>query len=239
MGYECLLTGLPDLKAGANAPMKQDALLEVFSDSLSASDMEQLRLLLVSPEDEMITRQMEAYDDTIIGQPAWWEEVRDTLSDEDIRTALVYEYGIKKGCKFVKDWFRYNQDLNNILAAAICRKHGFDVRKVIVGQNEVAQILRRNLPQKDFGLGGVIDNLPEIMALLDIDNLMEREKRLDAMRFAWLEQKTLFVNFSLDNVLAYWLMCSMLNRWSVLTVEQGEQVFRDMVADMKKGVQLD
>jgi hypothetical protein len=85
----------------------------------------------------------------------------------------------------------------------------------------------------------VIDNLPEIMALLDIDNLMEREKRLDAMRFAWLEQKTLFVNFSLDNVLAYWLMCSMLNRWSVLTVEQGEQVFRDMVADMKKGVQLD
>jgi hypothetical protein len=30
----------------------------------------------------------------------------------------------------------------------------------------------------------------------------------------------------------------MLQRWSALTVEQGEQVFRAMVADMKKGVQL-
>ena len=77
------------------------------------------------------------------------------------------------------------------------------------------------------------------MALLDVDNLMEREKKLDAMRFAWLDEQTLFVNFSLENVLAYWLQNAMLNRWSVLTVEEGEKVFRDMVADMKKGVQLD
>jgi hypothetical protein len=30
----------------------------------------------------------------------------------------------------------------------------------------------------------------------------------------------------------------MLNRWSVLTVEQGEKVFRELVADMKKGINL-
>ena len=31
----------------------------------------------------------------------------------------------------------------------------------------------------------------------------------------------------------------MLNRWAVLTVEQGEQVFRELVAGMKKGIKLD
>jgi hypothetical protein len=47
------------------------------------------------------------------------------------------------------------------------------------------------------------------------------------------------VHFSVENVLAYWLQNKMLNRWSVLTVEEGEKVFREMVADMKKGVKLD
>ena len=67
---------------------------------------------------------------------------------------------------------------------------------------------------------------------------MEREKRLDALRFEWLEDKTRFIHFSVENVLAYWLQNQMLNRWAVLTVEEGEQVFRSMVTDMKKGVNI-
>ena len=130
------------------------------------------------------------------------------------------------------------QEVNNVLAATICRRHGFDVRKAIVGHNPVAEILRKDLPQKDFGLAGVMDNLSEVMALVEIDNLMEREKQMDAIRFAWLEEKTLFVNFSIENVLAYYLQAEMLNRWALLTVEQGEQVFRELVADMKKGIRL-
>ena len=39
-------------------------------------------------------------------------------------------------------------------------------------------------------------------------------------------------------MLAYYLQAEMLNRWSLLTVEHGEQVFRELVADMKKGIKL-
>jgi hypothetical protein len=128
--------------------------------------------------------------------------------------------------------------MNNVLAATICRKHGFDVRKAIVGHNPVAEILRKDKPQKDFGLTGVMDNLSEVMALVEIDNLMEREKMMDAIRFAWLEEKTLFIHFSLENVLAYYLQAEMLNRWELLTVEKGEQVFRELLKDMRKGINL-
>ena len=124
------------------------------------------------------------------------------------------------------------------MVATICRKHGFDVRKVIIGHNEVAEILRKDLPQKDFGLAGVLDNMPEIMAVVDVENLREREKRLDAIRFLWLEERTRFSSFSLENVLAYWLQAEMLNRWSLLTLEEGERIFRELVADMKKGIRL-
>lgn len=239
MGYECLLAGLPELRAGGEAPMTMEALLLLLEENLTGKDKLLLDLLRMTNEAPEILQLVEQYDESIIGQPAWWEDARQTLSEADLRTQLLYEYGLHSKNKFVRAWFTYNQDMNNVLVATICRKHGFDVRKMIVGQSRVAEILRKNLPQKDFGLGGVMDNLQEVMSLVEIDNLMEREKRMDALRFVWLEEATLFVDFSIENVLAYYLQAEMLNRWSLLTMEQGEQVFRDLVADMKKGVNLD
>lgn len=219
--------------------MTDEALLTLLGETLKEKDLESLALLNMRSDDPVILELCAQYDDTIIGQPAWWEDVREQLSEEDLRTQVLYEYGRTHGARFVRDWYAFNQDVNNVLAAAICRKHGLDVRKVIVGTNEVAQILRKGLTQKDFGLGGILDNLQEILALVEINNLMEREKAMDALRFMWLEEKTRFVHFSVENVLAYWLQNKMLNRWAVLTVEEGEKVFREMVADMKKGVKLD
>lgn len=239
MGYECLMAGLPELKAGGEAPMTMETLLLLLEENLSEKDKPLLALLRMKSDAPEISELVERYDDSIIDQPDWWENARNTLSEADLRTQLLYEYGLKSKNKFFRKWFAYNQDMNNVLVAAICRKHGFDVRKMIVGQGEVAEILRKNLQQKDFGLGGVMDSLQEIMSLVDIDNLMEREKRMDALRFVWLEEATLFVDFSIENVLAYYLQAEMLNRWSLLTVEQGEKVFRELVADMKKGVNLD
>lgn len=239
MGYECLMAGLPELKAGGEAPMTMETLLLLLEENLSEKDKPLLDLLRMKSDAPEISELVERYDDSIIDQPDWWENARSTLSEADLRTQLLYEYGLKSKNKFVRKWFAYNQDMNNVLVAAICRKHGFDVRKMIVGQGEVAEILRKNLQQKDFGLGGVMDSLQEIMSLVDIDNLMEREKRMDALRFVWLDEATLFVDFSIENVLAYYLQAEMLNRWSLLTVEQGERVFRELVADMKKGVNLD
>lgn len=238
MGYECLLAGLPDLKAGGEAPMRMDALLTLLEESLSEKDRALLDLLRMPSDAPKIAELIARYDDSIIGRPTWWDDVRNQLSEADLRTQLLYEHGLHSRNRFVREWFAYNRDMNNVLVAAICRKHGFDVRKMIVGQNEVAEILRKNLPQKDFGLGGVMDDVQEVLSLVEIDHLLEREKRMDALRFAWLENATLFIHFSIENVLAYYLQATMLDRWSLLTVEHGEEVFRALVADMKKGIDL-
>lgn len=239
MGYECLLAGLPDLKAGGEASMSMGDLLTLFGETLSEKDLHLLDVLRMPSDAPEVLDLIAQYDETIIGQPSWWEDAREVLSEADLRTQVLYEIGLTSKNHFIRKWFAFNQDMNNVLAATICRRHGFDVRKAIVGHNPVAEILRKDLPQKDFGLAGVMDNLAEVMALVEIDNLMEREKQMDAIRFAWLEEKTLFVDFSLENVLAYYLQAEMLNRWALLTVEQGEKVFRELVSDMKKGIKLD
>ena len=149
------------------------------------------------------------------------------------------EEGLKAKNRFVRDWFSFNQDMNNILVAAICRKHGFDVKQQIVGEGEVAETLRTHASQKDFGLNELMGDYQAFLALAQIENLMDREKAQDAIRFEWLQERTQFDFFSSEMVFAYYLEAVMLHRWSILTIEEGEKIFRDMVSEMKRGVKLD
>jgi Protein of unknown function (DUF2764). len=146
--------------------------------------------------------------------------------------------GLKADNRFVQAWFTFNQNMNNVLVAQICRKHGFDVKQKIVGEGEVAEQLRTHTTQKDFGLNEVMDDAQELLALAQIEDLMAREKAMDAIRFEWLQARTEFDYFSAEMVFAYYLEAVMLHRWSFLTIEEGEKVFRALVADMKKGVNL-
>lgn len=166
----------------------------------------------------------------------------DSLSAKDLEQLGILKKHVRSGaCRFVRDWQDFNRDLNNVLTAHICRKHGLDPRKNIIGDDELALQLKRPESQKlkDFGLTGTIDSLPEILAVAEIENLMDREKHIDALRFLWLEERTRMIFFSLENVLAYYLMNEMLCRWDILTVEKGEKVFRDIVAEMKSGIKFE
>ena len=102
MTYEYLLAGLPELKAGSDAPISLEKLEELFDELLSASDKALLDLL------------------------------RAPMNEETL------EQGLKAKNRFIRDWFGFNQDMNNVLVAQICRKHGFDVKTQIVGDGEVA-----------------------------------------------------------------------------------------------------
>lgn len=153
--------------------------------------------------------------------------------------AETLESGLQARNRFIRAWFAFNQDMNNVLVAQICRKHGFDVKQQIVGEGEVAEQLRTHTTQKDFGLNELPGDYQAILALAQIEDLMQREKAMDAIRFEWLHDRTEFDFFSAEMVFAYYLEAVMLHRWSILTVEEGEKVFRELVADMKKGVKLD
>ena len=168
-----------------------------------------------------------------------------TLSDKILLDLLrvpidadTLEAGLKAKNSFIREWFTFNQDLNNVLVAQICRKHGFDPKTQIVGQGEVAEQLRTHTAQKDFGLGEVMDEYQEILALAQIEDLMARERAIDAIRFEWLQSHTEFDFFSSEMVFAYYLEAVMLHRWNILTIEEGERIFRELVAEMKKDVKI-
>lgn len=202
MKYYYLIAGLQDLTHESQA-MPMDELLEQMQQQMPAADWKLVELLRQDPQAEVLPEDMEP----------------SPLSEADLKTRQYYERGLKCKNAFVRDWFQYNMDLNNVLTAAICKKHGFDAEKALLGE----------LPT---------DIDPEVRALSQIENLYDREKKQDALRWQWLEERTLFHNFDLENVLCYYLMCEILHRWDNLTMEEGTKVFKALVADMKKDVKF-
>ena len=177
--------------------------------------------------DELFDEQLSAHDKALL------ELLRAPMDAETL------EAGLKAKNTFIRDWFAFNQDMNNVMVAQICRKHNFDPKQQIVGEGEVAEQLRTHASQKDFGLNELPGDYQAILALAQIEDLMAREKAMDAIRFEWLQERTAFDFFSPEMVFAYYLEAIMLHRWSLLTIEEGEKVFRELVADMKKGVRLE
>ena len=162
------------------------------------------------------------------------KENKQEIPWEDRLAALYYAYAMKNANKFVSDWFCLNLNINNMLTAITCRKHGFDKAGYIVGDNEVAQALRTS-NARDFGLGDTVDYLPDLWRIAEETDLMVREKKVDLLKWEWLEEHTFFKPFDIESVFAYLLKLEMIERWVMLDKATGEKTFREIVGAMKKG----
>lgn len=164
--------------------------------------------------------------------------IAEGLSREDYLSSLYYQYAMTSDNEFLRKWFGFNLDVNNILTAITCRKHGFDPRKYIIGSNEIAHAIRHS-NARDFGLAGMFDQLDLIFRLAHEQDLLEREKKIDALKWAWLEENTFFNYFTVEKVLAFVLRMEMIDRWKLLSVEKGAKVFRQLLEKMKEGLQFE
>lgn len=212
--------------------MSFDDLLLFLREQLSERDVALAELLLRRNDAAEVTALME--EDAVRDRLA-----ESSVSEQDFRSQLLYEQGMQAPNRFVSEWFAFNLNLNNVLAAAVCQKHGIDPAKAIVGEGEVADLLRTGQLAKSASLAAALPELGEILTLTEINDLMEREQRIDALRWQWLEEHATFHYFDIEAVLAYLLKASILHRWDDLNREQGEQIFRALIADMKRDVKLD
>lgn len=164
--------------------------------------------------------------------------VSEQMLREDYLSVLYYQYGMHYKNDFLRKWFAFNLDLKNVLAAIACRKHGFDQRSMVLGDSEIANAIRLS-NARDFGLTGVFEQLDVLMRIADEPNLLEREKKIDALKWEWLEENSFFNYFGVEKVLSYVLKVQMIERWKALSVEKGALIFRQILADLKSEVKFE
>lgn len=156
---------------------------------------------------------------------------------EDHLAALYYEYAMKCGNKFIASWFEFNLTINNILIAFTARKYKWDVAQNVVGDTEVCEALRTS-GARDFGLSGEVDYLEQLVKISEISELVEREKRLDTLRWNWMEEATFFNYFTVERIFVFLLQLEMIERWIALDKEKGSQLFRSIIDALKDEVQI-
>ena len=152
---------------------------------------------------------------------------------EDDMLYQFYQYAIET-CpnKMVRQWFKLNLDITNILTAFLARKNGWNVADYIQGEDEVTEMILTN-NTKDFNLTAEYDYVADLMKIVECEDPVEKEKKMDAFKWLWLEDKTFFNIFSIEAVFAYLCKLDMLARWDKLDVELGMETFRQIIENLR------
>ncbi|MGC9151412.1 MAG: DUF2764 family protein [Microbacter sp.] len=170
---------------------------------------------------------------------SFWEEkpLYESLSWDDQMTTLYYEHALKSKNSLLKRWFTFNLNIHNLLAAYTCRKFDYNIQAAIVGNNDVANILRTT-NARDFGVSDFFPEAEQLIRIAEMTDWLEREKRIDLMKWQWLEEQTTFEYFTMEVILVYIVKLQIIERWLPLKKELGETVFHGLIDSLKKEVKL-
>lgn len=156
---------------------------------------------------------------------------------DDLLAALYYSYGMSSNNAFIASWFEFNLNLNNILAALAARKYKMEVSSVIVGATSICEQLRTS-NARDFGLNETLKYFEALQRIADIEELVEREKKVDMLKWKWLEDESFFHYFTIERIFVFLMQLEMIERWISLDKEKGNELFRKMIQDLKNEVQI-
>ena len=156
---------------------------------------------------------------------------------EDMLSAYYYAYAMNCGNQFISSWFEFNLNINNILAALAARKYKMDVSQVVVGNTDVSEMIRTS-NARDFGLTEMLEYFEPILRISEIEELVEREKKIDLLKWNWMEEAIFFDYFTVERIFAFLLKLEMIERWISLDKERGNQLFRSIIESLKNEVQI-
>lgn len=155
------------------------------------------------------------------------------LRFEDRIAAYYYESAMESSNAFIRGWSELNLNIKNILAAQTARKLGWDAKRFIVGEGDIVDKLRWSRA-RDFNLEDEPAYLSEVLRIGEEKDITSRERRLDVLKWNWLEDQIFERVFDVESLLAYYLKLVIVARWVNLDEKTGETTFRQIVKTLKQ-----
>ena len=159
------------------------------------------------------------------------------MSWRDQLTTLHYLHASESDNEFVKAYFEFNINVQNVLSALGARQHGIDLNKVVIGDDEITENIKNNT-SKDFGISAMFPYLEETLRIEESKSAMEKEQKIDALRWQWVEDHTVFHYFSKERIFGYLLQLEMVERWLKMEKETGKAVFGEYVKNLVDSVKI-
>lgn len=162
-------------------------------------------------------------------------ESNENIIWNDVLSAYYYDYATTVSNKFVAGWFAFNRNVNNILVAFTARKYRMNIADVVIGDDEVASLLRTSAA-RDFELSGMLDYFEAVQRLSENGKLQEREHLLDELRWRWLDDNSVFNYFTVERLFVFLQKLIIIERWEALDAEKGMKRYNEMIAELKSGM---
>lgn len=166
------------------------------------------------------------------------EHLRYDVSPENVLSWMYYEDMMKADDQLVRMYAEFFMNLKNLVTALNARKYNRDISREVIGNNEFATALRTS-HAKDFGLAMDYPYVEKVIALMEDENLVERERGLDLIIWNFLDEAATFEYFSLERVISYMLRLMIVERWSKMNSESGRKVFMEMIQRFRQSFQFE
>lgn len=161
-----------------------------------------------------------------------WDDVDRSVPFEKAMMEGYYEECAQSSCGFLRKWAAFDKALRNVSAAVTARRLELPVAEVVVGDDEIAQGLTKS-SAADFGLKGELPWIDTLLSALGEDvNMLDKEHRIDLIRWDMSLELTAFDYFNVDAVLAYLVRINLVDRWSRLDEARGKEMYRRLVESL-------
>ncbi len=165
------------------------------------------------------------------------EPIFPDLSSENELTTLFYQEVLKEKNTFLQEWFHFDLTIRNVITAIGARKHQIDYEHQIIGTDEVSEAIRKS-HARDFGLANEIDYIEELLDVAKIDDIQDREKRIDQFKWDYLEDATFFNYFTIEKILAHLIKAGMVERWLAIDKDYGQEMFKKLLKELQASYKL-
>ena len=143
-----------------------------------------------------------------------------------------YKACAASGCSYLRVWAEFDRTLRNVCAAYAARRSGKDVANVVVGGGVIADALSRS-SASDFGLKGELDYLDEVVAAVaDEQNLVEKERKIDRIRWSMSDELAEKDYFNINTILSYLSKLNIVQRWFSLDERVGRAMYDELIASL-------
>ena len=163
------------------------------------------------------------------------ERDEEVVLDDRFERALFkayFEELAQSECRFLVAWGEFDCNLRNIAAAIAAREAGRQIADVTVGGGDIVEQLCRS-SASDFGLRGELPYIDAVItAVSDEKNIVEKERKIDAIRWAEADEIAVFDFFNINYILSYLVKVNIVARWSMLAPEVGREMLNRLIKEL-------
>lgn len=200
---------------------------------------EELEAELADPQTlpSRMARVIKAYavaeqQDGDVAENEWVKGVNLEQSFERSLFEAYYAECALSSSRFLREWASFDRTLRNIAAVTVARSAGRPAASVTVGGGEVVEQLQRS-SAADFGLRGELSYIDAVIAAVnDEQNMVEKEHKIDLVRWEQASEMAASDYFNINAILSYLVKINIVARWSLLDPKRGRAMLDRIMADL-------